>query len=269
MEIKTWWDIDFAKLYRQHFQLSARQAKKPEDWQKKAEKMQHSSYDLNTDYVHEFIRRMDLNQVESLLDIGCGGGAISLALANKIPHVFAMDYCQGMLDLVEDRAQKFGIKNIQTLRHAWEEDWDNLPSCDVLVSSRSSMVADLNDAIDKLNAKAKKAVYMTMIVEKDFIARDILQAIGRDLVGFPNYLYAVNLLAQKGYYAKVDFIEASGCLTKPAPLTLEQFLQSVRWSIGELNAEETQKLKAYFNAHPGLTSAYSGFKKWAFISWQK
>ncbi|EJS88296.1 hypothetical protein AAUPMC_13711, partial [Pasteurella multocida subsp. multocida str. Anand1_cattle] len=64
------------------------------------------------------------------------------------------------------------------------------------MSSRSSMVADLDDAIDKLNAKAKKAVYMTMIVEKDFIARDILQYIGRDSVGFPNYMYALNLLHQ-------------------------------------------------------------------------
>ena len=174
-----------------------------------------------------------------------------------------------MLSILQHRAQNLGLDNVQSIRKSWEDNWDDVPECDICVSSRSSMVADLDKALDKLNEKARKAVYMTMIVEKDFIARDILQYIGRDSVGFPNYMYALNLLHQKGYYASVDFITAECSLIQPEKIDEQSFIQSVQWSIGELTEQEMAKLKEYYHKHPNLTSARGDFKTWAFVSWKK
>lgn len=261
-------DIDFAQLYRNHYQQSSREPKTAQDWDHQAEKMQ-TEYDLNNQYVKQFLSRMDLHNVSTVLDVGCGGGAISLAVAPYCKQVYGLDYSQGMLSVLQQRAENLGINNVQPINKAWEDNWDDVPQCDVCVSSRSSMVEDLDLAIDKLNAKAKKAVYMTMIVEKDFIARDILQYIGRDSVGFPNYMYALNLLHQKGYYAAVDFITAECHLVEPKKIDEQAFIQSVQWSIGTLNAQEIEKLKEYYHSHPNLTSARGEFKTWAFVSWKK
>ncbi|MDO5054287.1 MAG: methyltransferase domain-containing protein [Pasteurella oralis] len=263
------WDVNFAELYRNHYQLAAREPKTAQDWDRKAEKMQQSEYDLHNEYVSAFVSRMELTEEDTLLDVGCGGGAISLTVAAQIKQVYALDYSEGMLSVLQQRAKALGFYNVQALCKSWEDNWDDVPECDICVSSRSSMVADLDQAIDKLNAKAKKAVYMTMIVEKDFIARDILQYIGRDSVGFPNYMYALNLLHQKGYYASVDFITAECGLVQPEKMDEQSFIQSVQWSIGELSEQEIAKLKDYYTKHPNLTSVRGDFKIWAFVGWKK
>ncbi|WP_424411566.1 methyltransferase domain-containing protein [Pasteurella sp. PK-2025] len=266
---ETLQDVDFAQLYRNHFQLASRQPKTAQDWDEKAAKMQHSDFDLHNQYVQHFVRRMTLSGCESLLDVGCGGGAICLAIAPHFKQVYGLDYSEGMLSLLQQRAEKLGLTHIQPLCKSWEENWDDVPECDICVSSRSSMVADLDEAIDKLNAKAKKAVYMTMLVEREFIAREILQYIGRDNVGFPNYMYALNLLHQKGYYASVDFIETGCGLLPPEKQDEASFIQCVQWSIGELSAEEVEKLKTYYATHPDLISARPTRQRWAFLSWKK
>ncbi|VEI58533.1 methyltransferase type 11 family protein [Pasteurella multocida] len=266
---ETLWDVNFAELYRNHYQLASRDPKTAKDWDRKAEKMHQSEYDLHNEYVRAFVSRMDLSNADTLLDVGCGGGAISLAVASHLKQVYGLDYSEGMLSVLQHRAQNLGLDNVQSIRKSWEENWDDVPECDICVSSRSSMVADLDKALDKLNEKARKAVYMTMIVEKDFIARDILQYIGRDSVGFPNYMYALNLLHQKGYYASVDFITAECSLIQPEKIDEQSFIQSVQWSIGELTEQEIAKLKEYYHKHPNLTSSRGDFKTWAFVSWKK
>ncbi len=262
-------DIDFATLYKNHFALSARKGKTAEDWKGKAAKMQDSTFDLHDGYVQQFLAAMQLSPDDTILDVGCGGGALALALAPHVKAVYALDFCQAMLDVVQERAYACKIKNIFPILRAWEDDWHDIPVCDICLSSRSSMVGDLDDALNKLNQHAHKAVYVSMIVEKDFIASHILHAINRDSVGFPNYIYALNLLYQKGYYPSVNFIESQGCLVAPQTITAEQLVQAVSWSIGDLTFQEIQSLKDYHAANPDITSPYNPFKKWALLHWDK
>ncbi|WP_439328338.1 class I SAM-dependent methyltransferase [Lonepinella sp. BR2357] len=268
-------DINFAELYQNHIQLATREPKQPQDWDRKAEQMQGSQFDLNNRYVQDFLSRMDLDGVNSLLDVGCGGGAISLACSPYVKQVYGLDFSQGMLNLLQQRCQQLDIHNVSPILRSWEDDWADVPECDVCVSSRSSMVNDLQAALDKLNAKAKKAVYMTMTVDKDFIDRDVLRFIHRDGVGFPNYIYAVNMLYQQGYQVKVDFLD-SGCgmvapaVEKSAVLSEQDFIRTVMWSIGSnLTDVEIAKLTDYYQQHQGNLNVRPTMKKWAFLSWLK
>ncbi|WP_439291386.1 class I SAM-dependent methyltransferase [Lonepinella koalarum] len=268
-------DINFSELYKNHIQVATREPKQPQDWDRKAEQMQTSQFDLKNNYVQAFLSRMDLRDVNSVLDVGCGGGAIALACAPYVQRVYGLDYSQGMLNLLQLRSQHLNIHNILPILRAWDDDWFDVPECDVCVSSRSSMVNDLQSALDKLNAKAQKAVYMTMTVDKDFIDRDILRFIDRDGVGFPNYIYAVNMLYQQGYQVKVDFLE-SGCglvepqCEKSAVISEQDFIRTVKWSIGSnLSEVEMAKLKDYYQQHQGKVNVRPAMKKWAFLSWEK
>lgn len=267
-------DIDFAELYRNHIQLASRESKTAQDWDQKAEKMLQNPNDFRDgfrdDYVNAFLAKMDLRPNDSVLDVGCGGGAIGLSLASAVKQVYALDFSEKMLDVVKTRAQQLAIDNVTPMLKSWYDDWQDVPECDICVSSRSSMVNDLADALHKLNSKAKRAVYMTMTVEKDFIAIDILRSIRRDSIGFPSYIYALNLLHQQGYQVKVDFIQSCYGMTQvPADEWNEEaFIRSVAWSIGQLNEQEIAKLKRYFaEQHP--RSSYLPQRQWAFLSWQK
>lgn len=264
-------DINFAELYRNHIQLATREPKQPQDWDEKAKKMQQSQFDLQNGYVQEFLSRMDLNPEDSLLDVGCGGGAIALSVAPFIRQVYALDYSQGMIDVLQQRANALAISNVKPILRAWEDHWQDIPVCDICVSSRSSMVNDLQLALDKLNEKARKAVYMTMTVDKDFIDREILRFIGRDNVGFPSYIYAVNMLYQQGYKVSVDFLQ-SGCgmIQGENELSEEDFIRSVKWSIGsDLTHTELRKLKDYFSQNTEHLTVRPTHRQWAFLSWHK
>ncbi|MGR6980871.1 class I SAM-dependent methyltransferase [Testudinibacter sp. P27/CKL/0425] len=261
-------DIDFAALYRNHIQLATREPKTAQDWDSKAENLLTQGSDFQDDYSRAFVAKMALKPSDSLLDIGCGGGAIGLSVAPTIRQVYALDFSPKMLQVVQQRAQQLGINNLQPLLKSWYDNWDEVPECDVCVSSRSSMVDDLEAALNKLNAKAKRAVYMTMTVEKDFIAQDVLRHIGRDSIGFPSYIYALNILHQQGYRVSVDFICTQTGMSRVSEWNEEAFIRSVAWSLGQLREQEIQKLKAYF-AQQQPAQARPNEKVWAFLSWEK
>ncbi|TDQ59004.1 methyltransferase family protein [Mesocricetibacter intestinalis] len=266
--MKTIDDTDFSQLYHNHIKLCARKPKQALDWDDKARQLQTRNTDLNQDYIRRFLAAMDFSRNDSLLDVGCGGGAIALSLAPQVKQVYALDYSRAMLDLLTQRAKALNIENVTTLHCAWEDNWDHIPQCDICVSSRSSMVGDLQSALDKLNSKAKKAVYMTMRVDKDFSLRRLLRQIGRDKIAFPSYIYAVNMLYQQGYRVNVNFIE-DATPNKPLELSSEDFIQSVKSLVdSELNEWEIHKLQDYYRTHSQSLSR-SPRQHWALLSWRK
>lgn len=265
--IQTIKDIDFGELYRNHFYIAERKPKSVADWDKKAVTQTGYYGETDTPYVREFISRMDLVGANTLLDIGCGGGAICLAIAKHFQQIYALDYSPAMLDIVANNVKTMKLNNVKAIQKSWEDNWDDIPACDICVSSRSSMVEDLESALNKINAKTKRTAYLTMTVEQDFITSDVLHCINRKSRGFPNYIYAVNILHQQGYKVKVDFVNAPHNPTKNTSLNLEDFIQMVSWSVGQLTEEEVNSLTEYYknNNHKALQTNNS----WAFLSWSK
>lgn len=69
-----------------------------------------------------------------------------------------------------------------------------------------------------------------------------------------------------GYLPEVSFIWTHEC-KKPQP-GFEAFIESVRWSIGDLSEDEMNKLKKYFDDHGRLGKPVMPAEKvWAFVSW--
>lgn len=93
----------------------------------------------------------------------------------------------------------------------WEEHWDDLPQCDIAVASRSTLVADMRQAMTKLNNQARLRVYTTHLVSSSFVSPTIQRALGREVIELPNYIYALNVLYQMGIHAHVDFIRGPNC----------------------------------------------------------
>lgn len=260
----TIFDIDFGQLYREHMAACGRQLKAPEEWDARAARMKGVATDSG--YVREFVARMDFAACRSLLDVGCGTGAISLAAADHVEHIIGLDYSAGMLEAMLELAAERGVDHIRPLQRSWEDDWSDVPVCDIAVASRSTAVRDLEAALKKLDAHAARRVYLTSKVGGYFIDPQIAAVIDRRQDPVPDYIYAVNILYQMGRQPRVDFIDNDHRPTDCE--TADEFVRRVSFSLGSVNDAERAQLANWFEQDPDRARNSGQPFRWAFIAWE-
>ena len=255
--------IDFGHLYRDHMAAASRTPKSADTWDTRAAEMSNNKRESS--YADEFIARLNLSGATTLLDIGCGPGTICLPLANRFARVYGLDFSRGMLDALMTKAAVRGLSNVEAIHWAWEDDWEDVPVCDIVVASRSTMVEDIAAALVKLNAKAKQRVYLTHLVGGRFIDPRVVEVLGRRQPPLPDYIYVVNILHSMGIHPRLDYIEHEGRLAGAA--NFEDFAGRVAWTLGKLSVDELARLRAWYErAAPGTAGAGVPMR-WAFISW--
>lgn len=257
-------DIDFAALYREHMERWSAVPKTSVDWDSRA-----SSYAKNSgqsNYVDDFIARLDLGGARTLLDVGCGPGTLALPLAGRLDRVVALDYSAGMLRALSERAQAKGITNIETHHLAWVDDWTGVPVCDIAIASRSTTVVDLAPALAKLTAHARQRAVITYPASGHFIDDEILAVVGVAPLPLPDVLLVLGILRQAGHQPALDYIETpsrlAGCTE------FDDFAQRVAWSTGPFDEAARQRLKAWFEADPRRALSGGRGMTWARISWR-
>lgn len=255
--------IDFAQLYREHLARSGRAFKTPDDWDAKAAKMRTKV--LDSPYRTEFVSRVECTAEDSVLDVGSGPGTIALALAPQAKWVYGLDYSQGMLDAMLDNAAELGLDNVQPILASWDDDWSTVPVCDIVVVSRASIVADMEDALNKVNQHARKRVYMTQVVGGRFGSREMEELLGREDRSFPDHMYIINMLYQRNIYPTLDYIESSSRLA--GSTNLAEFIEKVSASFGELSTDDIEKVTAWYQRDPEYAQQGGEPIRWAFLSW--
>ena len=256
--------IDFGRLYRDHLAIAARTRKTASAWDARAANM--AARAPRSHYTQEFVARMNLAGAQSLLDVGCGPGTIALAVAGHLQRVVGLDYSRAMLDAMQAQAAQRGLANVQTLHCAWEDDWSDVPACDIVVASRSTQVDDIAEALAKLHAKARLRVYLTHLVGGHFTDPAIQDAIGRRVPTVPDYIYVLNILHRMGIHPRQDYITQESRLADAQGF--DDFARRVAWSVGDLNVTETARLHDWYErATPAQRVGEP--MRWAFIAWEK
>lgn len=256
--------IDFGAHYRAHLASAQRTRKSPGAWDSRAASM--ASKMQRSPYVADFIARMDLSGAQSLLDVGCGPGTIGLAVADQLQRVIGLDYSPAMLRAMQDQAQTLGFRHVETRLRAWEDDWTDIPACDIVVASRSSLVDDIVDALAKLHAKARQRVYLTHLVGGHFTDPVIQDVVGRRVPSVPDYIYLVNVLHQMGIHPRIDYIAHDNRLA--GAVDFEDYAARVSWSMGALTEPELARLRTWY-AQATPQERLGSPMRWAFLSWDK
>ncbi|MDI9571073.1 MAG: class I SAM-dependent methyltransferase [Pseudomonadota bacterium] len=262
--------VDWNRVWRAQFALRDFQKRDASFWDGRAASFAKLK---DTDYIGQLISIMQPEPHWTVLDMGCGSGALALPLAKLVTSVTAVDFSREMLDEVNKGCAATGVSNIKTIHGGWEDDWRELGigAYEAAVASRSMFVRDLQASIMKLDAVARKRVYIVTVVGDGPRDRRLFDAIGRPFDPGPDYIYYYNLLYQMGIRANVDFIQER---RNKAYRGLEEAVESVRWMFGDLTSQEEDRIYAYFREHLAYHSGFwrllpAHVVRWAVIWWEK
>lgn len=198
--------IDFAALYRAHFEALSRPVSRPGQWDTRAQRLDNSWQP--SAYSEALLEHLALAPGETVLDVGCGAGDMSLPIALQGQTVHALDFSAGMLERLTERAQALGVgSQIRTYHLDWEADWREVPVCDVVLASRSTLVADMASALAKLHQQARNRVYVTYPAEAGLRAGPEFSTAHVGAGRIPPYLYLIAILYQHGQWPELSYIE--------------------------------------------------------------
>lgn len=268
--LELWQSIDWNQIWKELREQRTTVQKSASSWGERSSAARRMIRDDR--YAQDFFTIMKPEPDWTVLDMGCGPGTLALPLANRVAHITAADFSQGMLDTVAKECAVRGIVNVTTKKLAWEDDWQaaEIGMHDVVIASRSLVAEDLREAILNLDTRARKKVFISTIVNDGPFDRRVFEAVGRPLNAGPDYICNYNLLHQMGILANVNFI---GQDRRKFENRAEAF-ESMSWMIDNMTDAESQKLKAFIDEHlirdGDLWVTNYGFAPlWAVMWWEK
>lgn len=199
-------ELDFSALYKKHFQRLGRSVSQPQQWDARAEKIQ-TNWQPDT-YIDTLLDALQLQADETVLDVGSGAGDVTLAVAMRGHQVHAVDFSKKMLERLMQRAHALGCADLITTHcYDWTDSAMDVPRCDVVVASRSTLIADMGQGLARLHDLAHRGVYVTYPFEA---GQRTGPEFSRHHVGagrIPPYFYLPAILYQKGQCPQIAFIE--------------------------------------------------------------
>jgi len=99
-------------------------------------------------YTLNQINAFDTGKNDTVLDIGCGPGRISVPMAQRAKSVTSLDQSERMLKHCRQNAQEAGVTNLKTLQLDWKDAvlGRNLEQHDIVIASRSPGGSDIKKA---------------------------------------------------------------------------------------------------------------------------
>lgn len=267
------WDAEWAALKRR-----GKDAEDPTYWNGRARSFASSC--STSSYRREFLEYAGIRPGETVFDMGCGSGTLALALAVEGHSVTAVDFSEEMLAILDERAREQGLTDrITTIRASWQDDWQaaGIPLADVVVASRSFIVAELGAALGKLDAAARRRVCITLPAGGPAGHNPmVFEAVGRASALNRGYMCCMNALFERGIAAELRFIESRKIDRFDS---IEEARDRALSMLGDVTPEEERMLDAYIAEHFLATTDKRGrrvvesdqprMSRWAFVAWDR
>lgn len=265
-------DIDWAQAWKK-VQESRQRDGGAEYWNKRAPSFAKTAG--VSPYARDFLERAGVRDGETVLDMGCGSGTLALPLAAAGHEVYARDFSTRMIELMLQRAELDGTRaHIHEQLLAWDDDWDaaQVPVADVAFASRSIATKDLDAALAKLDAHARRRVCITLATGASPRHDEVLlEAIGRKPATMPDCQFACNMLWARGIEPEVSYIRSQ----RVKDFASREDAVETSATILGVTPKERARLEEYAAAHlvqraPGAWNFdHEHVVSWCFIAWDK
>ena len=262
-------EIDWAYFWAKKLEAKKDRSK---DWNKAAPNFGKSA--KRDDYHTKLIERIDITKDDTLLDLGCGDGTITIPLAKRAKSVTGVDSTYKMLEILNEKAQKENIGNIKTI----EEDLskitiDNVGKHDIVVASRSlNGILNIKETIANINEIAENYVYITLFGPNNWkIEKEFYDSINKEYVEFPSHRYFFNILVDMGIYPNVESLNIG---REREYESIEEALENGKWRLDTLNDREKEQLYEYLEdilkkGENGKLSNPNDKADWVLYWWKK
>ena len=286
--IETDWAEEWKRVQRSRKHVDC-----PDRWNKRAPSFGGALF--RSPYADQFIQALALEPGDTVLDMGCGNGAIAVPLAKAGHKVIARDFSERMLAGLAEAAKTAQVEDrIDAALMAWEDDWwaaGLTPGCvDVAFASRSMITEDVGASIAKLSAAARRFACATISTGyTPMMSPTMLRDLGVTRVLAYDFIYTFNILVQQGFVPEVRYIVhdrfiSFDTLEEGEEALLAQLEHAQTYcDAGELEAAAT-RLRAWMeervqpNEFAGLLNRHGQpegrFKiqlkddiRWAFLKW--
>ena len=188
-----------------------------EMWDKRAEEFNRSTRGRN-ERTERQVASLGLDPDCTVLDVGAGTGRLSVPIAKIAKQVTAVDQSRGMLSYLQENMAEEGLSNYKAIQKRWEdvELGVDIEPHDLVIASHSLGMFDLQEALAKMNAAAKKRVYIFTSAGKWFFD-DFEEELWERVYDRPprrgggfrsDYMLLYNILHDMGIYANVEIKDA-------------------------------------------------------------
>ncbi|MEA1905472.1 MAG: class I SAM-dependent methyltransferase [Euryarchaeota archaeon] len=178
-------------------------------WDKYAEQCNESAMQ-NRERTARELSTIGLDSDCSVLDVGSGVGRLAIPIARRVATVTAIDPSLGMLRCLKERMKKDGVNNIVCINKRWEDielGVDTEPH-DIVIASYSLGMFDMQEALAKIDAAAKRSVYLFEFVGGWMDEKLWKKLYGEKHPAWTGYIYLYNILHEMGIYADVQIIDS-------------------------------------------------------------
>ena len=239
-------DINWLNLWQEKV---SKKRKKPKNWDKEAEKFAKRS--KQDEYQENLFSKMRISKDDTILDLGCGEGSITIPLAIKAKNVTAIDSSSKMLEILNKKVKNKNIKNIEIIKEDLEEvTLELIGKHDIVLLSRSiNGIYNIKETLANVNSIAKKYVYITLFGPNNLkFQKDFYQSINKEItefrLDFPPYSYLFNILINMKIHPNLENLEIKTSRTYDS---IEDAMINGRWNLDKFTKKEKNQLYDYLN----------------------
>ena len=227
------------------------------------------------DYNDALFSKLILDENDTVLDVGCGEGSITIPIAKKVKKVIGIDSSPKMLEFLKKRAEDNEIFNIESILMPIEDiSYSEIGDVDVVICSRSlNGIIPIDKVLTELNKIANKYVFITIFgPENKKIEKDFDREVNIKTEDFPNYNYFFNILFNMGIYANIERFDLNNYREYNS---IEEAMDNGKFRLDLYSGEEKKLLKEYLKrilSFDSATKKYYNTKDkadWILIWWKK
>ena len=227
------------------------------------------------DYNDALFSKLILDENDTVLDVGCGEGSITIPIAKKVKKVIGIDSSPKMLEFLKKRAEDNEISNIESILMPIEDiSYSKIGDVDVIICSRSlNGIIPIDKVLTELNKIANKYVFITIFgPENKKIEKDFDREVNIKTEDFPNYNYFFNILFNMGIYANIERFDLNNYRKYDS---IEDAMDNGKFRLDLYSGEEKKLLKEYLKrilSFDSETKKYYNTKDkadWILIWWKK
>ena len=261
-------DVDWESFWAERLT-----GKKNKDWDKAAPGFYRRTH--KEDYQDALFDKLILDENDTVLDVGCGEGSVTIPIAKRVKKVIGLDSSPKMLEYLEKRADDNDIDNIETRLMSIEDiSCEEIGDVDVVVCSRSlNGIIPIKEVLSELDKIANKYVFITIFgPENKKIEKDFDRELGIQTEDFPDYNYFFNILFNMGIYANIERFDLNNYREYN---TIEEAMDNGKFRLDLYSDEEKVKLKEYLeriltkDSKTGKLYNVKDKADWIMVWWKK